>query len=64
MFSGVEAKEISDLDQSLIAEGMPFEEVQLLCDVHASVFRGSIEKIHRQDQGRAELSPSCQCSYC
>ena len=28
-------------------EGMPVEEVQRLCDVHAAVFKGSIEDIHK-----------------
>jgi len=28
-------------------EGMPVEEIQRLCDVHAAVFKGSIEEIHR-----------------
>lgn len=51
VFEGVAAKEISDLEQSLIAEGMPVEEIQSLCDVHASVFKGSIEDIHREDGG-------------
>lgn len=45
-FEGVTAKEISDAEQALIAEGMPVAEVQRLCDVHASVFKGSIEEIH------------------
>jgi DUF438 domain-containing protein len=49
VFEGVAAKEISDLEQSLIAEGMPVEEIQSLCDVHASVFKGSIEEIHKDD---------------
>ncbi|MDF2890162.1 MAG: domain S-box protein [Clostridia bacterium] len=49
VFEGVAAKEISDLEQSLIAEGMPVEEIQSLCDVHASVFKGSIEEIHKDE---------------
>ena len=49
VFEGVAAKEISDLEASLIAEGMPVEEIQRLCDVHASIFKGSIEEIHRED---------------
>ncbi|MDF2592145.1 MAG: domain S-box protein, partial [Clostridia bacterium] len=49
VFEGVAAKEISDLEASLIAEGMPVEEIQSLCDVHASIFKGSIEDIHRED---------------
>ena len=39
--------EISEMEQSLIMEGMPIEEVQRLCDVHAAVFKGSIEDIHK-----------------
>lgn len=38
--------EISQLEQKLIREGMAVEEVQRLCDVHAAVFKGSIEEIH------------------
>jgi uncharacterized protein len=49
VFEGVAAKEISDLEASLIAEGMPVEEIQKLCDVHASIFKGSIEEIHSED---------------
>ena len=46
-FSGVSATEISEAEQALILEGVPVDEVQRLCDVHASVFKGSIEEIHR-----------------
>lgn len=49
VFGGVAAKEISDLEQSLVAEGMPVEEIQRLCDVHASLFKGSIEDIHKEE---------------
>jgi DUF438 domain-containing protein len=45
-FSGVSASEISEAEQALIAEGLPVQEVQRLCDVHAAVFKGSIEEIH------------------
>lgn len=45
-FSGVSASEISDAEQELISEGVPVSEVQRLCDVHAAVFKGSIEEIH------------------
>ena len=31
----------------MISEGLPVEEIQKLCDVHASVFKGSIEEIHQ-----------------
>lgn len=46
VFSGVSASEISEAEQALIAEGVPVSEVQRLCDVHAAVFKGSIEEIH------------------
>ncbi len=46
-FSGVSASEISEAEGALIAEGLPVEEIQRLCDVHAAVFKGSIEEIHQ-----------------
>lgn len=45
-FSNVSTSEISQIEQALVKEGLPVEEVQRLCDVHASVFDGSIEDIH------------------
>lgn len=47
LFEGVSASEISEMEQNLIMEGMPVEEVQRLCDVHAAVFKGSIQDIHQ-----------------
>lgn len=47
LIEGITASEISDMEQSLIMDGMPIEEVQRLCDVHAAVFKGSIEDIHK-----------------
>lgn len=46
LIEGVSASEISEMEQNLIMEGMPVTEVQRLCDVHAAVFKGSIEEIH------------------
>lgn len=46
-FDGVSASEISAAEAALIAEGLPVTEVQRLCDVHAAVFKGSIEEIHQ-----------------
>ena len=45
-FDGVAASEISAAEQALISEGLAVSEVQRLCDVHSSVFKGSIEEIH------------------
>jgi len=50
VFHGVSATEISEAEGALIAEGLPVEEVQKLCDVHAAVFKGSIEEIHQPEQ--------------
>ncbi len=50
VFHGVSAMEISEAEGALIAEGLPVEEVQKLCDVHAAVFKGSIEEIHQPEQ--------------
>ena len=47
LIEGVSVAEISEMEQRLIMEGMPIEEVQRLCDVHAAVFKGSIEDIHK-----------------
>ena len=51
LIEGVSTAEISEMEQALI-EGMPVEEIQRLCDVHAAVFKGSIEDIHKPDTRR------------
>jgi len=43
---GVTTSEITEMEAALVAEGMPVEEIQRLCDVHAAVFKGSIQEIH------------------
>jgi uncharacterized protein len=50
LIEGVSAQEISEMEQSLIMDGMPVQEVQRLCDVHAAVFKGSIEEIHHPEE--------------
>jgi DUF438 domain-containing protein len=50
LIDGVSATEISAMETALIQEGMPVSEVQRLCDVHAAVFKGSIEEIHRPEK--------------
>lgn len=49
LIEGVSASEISMMENQLIMEGLPVTEVQRLCDVHAAVFKGSIEEIHMPD---------------
>lgn len=50
LIDGITATEISQMEAELVAEGMPVEEVQRLCDVHAAVFKGSIDDIHKADE--------------
>lgn len=50
LIQGISVHEITEMEQALIMEGMPVEEIQNLCDVHASVFKGSIEEIHREEK--------------
>ncbi|MBV1818443.1 DUF438 domain-containing protein [Anaerosalibacter bizertensis] len=47
---GVSPSEISAMEQQLVKEGLPIEEIQNLCDVHAAVFKGSIEEIHHPEE--------------
>jgi uncharacterized protein len=44
MIKGVDAAEIAAMEQSLIDEGFPVEEIQRLCDVHAAVFEKALLK--------------------
>lgn len=55
-FEEVAASEITAAEAALIAEGVPASEIQRLCDVHASVFKGTIEEIH-QHPSNAILIP-------
>ncbi len=48
-FEGVSALEISQAEGALVAEGLPISEIQRLCDVHAAVFKGTIEEIHQPE---------------
>jgi DUF438 domain-containing protein len=43
LLDGVSAAEIAELEQALIAEGLPESEVKRLCDVHVAVFRDSLD---------------------
>ena len=55
-FEEVAASEITAAEAALIAEGVSASEIQRLCDVHASVFKGTIEEIH-QHPSNAILIP-------
>lgn len=54
-FGQVSAEEISQAEQALISEGMQVEEVQRLCDVHASIFEEGASR--RPADRRARTSP-------
>ncbi len=43
LIKDVDASEIAAMEQRLISEGMPQEEVKRLCDVHVRVFKESLE---------------------
>lgn len=46
-FEHVSSNEIIAMEQSLVDDGMDVEQILNLCDIHADVFNGSIEDIHR-----------------
>ena len=57
-FRDVSATEIAAMENALIMDGMPVENIQLLCDVHASVFKGSVREIHANDTVSAADHPA------
>lgn len=44
LIKDISPTEISEMEQKLIEEGMPEEEVKRLCDVHVQVFKESLEE--------------------
>lgn len=44
LLKDVSATEISQMEQALIAEGLPPEQIKALCDVHTQVFRESLDR--------------------
>jgi DUF438 domain-containing protein len=44
VLEGTSPTEIAKIEQELVKEGMPREEIQKLCDVHMAVFREQLEK--------------------
>ena len=43
-FSSVDASEIMQAEQELIADGTPISEIQQLCDLHSALFHGSTKE--------------------
>jgi len=50
VLKGVSATEITVIEGELVKEGLPVEEIQRLCNVHAEVFKGTIDEIHHPEQ--------------
>ncbi len=44
VLEGISSEEIAKIENELVMEGMPREEIQRLCDVHLAVFREQLEK--------------------
>ena len=49
LVQGVDAVEVSKMEQSLIDEGLPAEEIKRLCDVHVELFKEALEEQDRPD---------------
>lgn len=50
VIAGVSPVEISRMEVQLVKDGLPIEEIQNLCDVHAEVFKGSLEEYHHPEE--------------
>jgi DUF438 domain-containing protein len=49
LIKGVEATEIAKMEQALMEEGLPAEEIKRLCDVHVEIFKEALEEQDRPD---------------
>jgi DUF438 domain-containing protein len=47
LIQGVEAPEIAQMEQELMDEGLPPEEIKRLCDVHVEIFKEALEEQDR-----------------
>jgi len=45
-FAYVTGAEIAQMENNLVNEGVSVEEIQSLCDIHASLFSGSVQALH------------------
>lgn len=46
-FAYVTGAEIAQMEYNLVQDGVSVEEIQSLCDVHASLFQGSLAELHK-----------------
>jgi DUF438 domain-containing protein len=49
LVKGVEATEIAKMEQALMDEGLPAEEIKRLCDVHVEIFKEALEEQDRPE---------------
>lgn len=49
LVQGVEAPEIAAMEQALMDDGMPVEEIKRLCDVHVEIFKEALEEQERPE---------------
>jgi len=49
LIQGVAAPEIANIEQELMNEGLPAEEIKRLCDVHVEIFKEALEEQDRPD---------------
>lgn len=49
-FDGVDVTEITSAEKALIQSGLAPSEIQRLCNIHAAVFKGSINEIHHSNE--------------
>ena len=53
-FDGVDVTEITSAERALIQQGMDPAEIQRLCNIHAAVFKGSINDIHQSHESHGQ----------
>ena len=44
LLNDASAREIAEMEQTLIAEGLPIQEIQHLCDIHVAMFREALDQ--------------------
>jgi len=49
LVKGVQATEIAKMEQALMDEGLPAEEIKRLCDVHVEIFKEALEEQDRPE---------------
>ncbi len=49
LIRGLEASEVAKMEQALMDEGLPAEEIKRLCDVHVEIFKEALEEQDRPE---------------